>query len=98
MGFDDNRELNLEGAHSALPVWAEFMKHAAQFRPYRDAKAFAAPAGIVSVPVCGESGASAGPFCPDVRNDVFWRAHSPTSSARNTIHESPRIRRPSPWH
>jgi penicillin-binding protein 1B len=26
VGFDDNRELNLEGAHSAAPIWAEFMK------------------------------------------------------------------------
>ena len=29
VGFDDNRELNLEGAHSAAPIWAEFMKRAA---------------------------------------------------------------------
>ena len=28
VGFDDNRELNLEGAHSAAPIWAEFMKRA----------------------------------------------------------------------
>ena len=26
VGFDDNKELNLEGAHSAAPIWAEFMK------------------------------------------------------------------------
>ena len=29
VGFDDNRELDLEGAHSAAPIWAEFMKRAA---------------------------------------------------------------------
>ncbi len=28
VGFDDNRELDLEGAHSAAPIWAEFMKRA----------------------------------------------------------------------
>jgi penicillin-binding protein 1B len=28
VGFDDNRELGLEGAHSALPIWVEFMKRA----------------------------------------------------------------------
>ena len=33
VGFDDNRELNLEGARSALPIWAEFMKRAASPRP-----------------------------------------------------------------
>ena len=36
VGFDDNRELNLEGAHSAAPIWAEFMKRALEFREYRD--------------------------------------------------------------
>ena len=28
VGFDDNRELDLEGAHSAAPIWGEFMKRA----------------------------------------------------------------------
>src|SRR5579859_3527197 len=32
VGFDDNRELNLEGAHSAAPIWTEFMKRALQYR------------------------------------------------------------------
>ncbi len=31
VGFDDNRELDLEGAHSAAPIWAQFMKGAMQF-------------------------------------------------------------------
>ena len=31
VGFDDNRELDLEGAHSAAPIWAEFMKRALQY-------------------------------------------------------------------
>ncbi len=71
VGFDDNRDLNLEGAKSALPIWAEFMKHAAQFRPYREAQAFAAPAGIRSVDICSDSGQLAGPYCPRTHSDVF---------------------------
>src|SRR5207247_1512307 len=51
VGFDDNRELNLEGAHSAAPIWAEFMKRALQYRAYRNAKQFEAPDGIVSVEI-----------------------------------------------
>ena len=31
VGFDDNRELDLEGAHSAAPIWAEFMKRALEY-------------------------------------------------------------------
>ena len=45
VGFDDNRELDLEGAHSAAPIWAEFMKRALEYREYRDAKPFNAPGG-----------------------------------------------------
>jgi penicillin-binding protein 1B len=71
VGFDDGRELNLEGAHSALPVWAEFMKRAAGFREYRDAKQFPQPSGIVSVRICADSGQLAGEYCPNVRSDVF---------------------------
>jgi penicillin-binding protein 1B len=71
VGFDDNRELNLEGARSALPVWAEFMTRAAKFKPYRDAKAFAPPSGIVNLQVCAETGQMASPFCTRIRSDVF---------------------------
>jgi penicillin-binding protein 1B len=77
VGFDDNRELKLEGARSALPIWAEFMKRASQFHPYRDARAFAAPAGVESVQVCAESGERAGPYCPDARPDVFLAGTGP---------------------
>jgi penicillin-binding protein 1B len=77
VGFDDNHDLKLEGAHSALPIWAEFMNRAAKFRPYRDAKAFRAPAGIQSAQVCAESGELAGPFCSDVRPDVFISGTAP---------------------
>jgi penicillin-binding protein 1B len=40
VGFDDNKELDLEGAHSAAPIWTEFMKRALAYREYRDAKPF----------------------------------------------------------
>ena len=64
VGFDDNRELNLEGAKSALPIWAEFMKRAAAMRQYKDAKPFAQPSGIVSAKICMDSGQLAGDSCP----------------------------------
>jgi penicillin-binding protein 1B len=77
VGFDDNRELNLEGARSALPIWAEFMRRAAKSKPYRDAKAFAVPRGIVSADICTDSGELAGPFCPEVRADFFASGTQP---------------------
>ncbi len=71
VGFDDNRDLKLEGAKSALPIWTEFMKRAAKFPGYRDAKSFQAPAGIVTAEICPESGELAGPLCPERRSEVF---------------------------
>jgi len=71
VGFDDNRELNLEGARSALPIWTEFMKRAAAFRPYRDAKDFPRPQGLVGAQICAESGQLATAYCPNTHSEVF---------------------------
>jgi penicillin-binding protein 1B len=51
VGYDDDRELRLTGADSALPIWTEFMKRATQIPAYSDAHGFEAPAGVVAVPV-----------------------------------------------
>jgi penicillin-binding protein 1B len=85
VGFDDNRELNLEGAHSALPIWAEFMNRASRYRRYRDVKTFTAPDSIVSVEVCADSGLLPGPFCPRVRPEVFLNGTQPQGSC--SLHE-----------
>src|SRR6266496_3828886 len=71
VGFDDNRDLNLEGAHSALPIWAEFMSRAGRLPQYRNAKEFRAPAGIRTAQICAQSGDLATTYCPEVRSDVF---------------------------
>jgi penicillin-binding protein 1B len=82
IGFDDNRELNLEGAKSALPIWAEFMKHASRFRRYRDAANFEPPPGVVTVRTCADSGQLAGPYCPNPRADVFIDGTQPVVECR----------------
>jgi penicillin-binding protein 1B len=79
VGFDDNRELNLDGARSALPVWTEFMKRAAKMREYRDAKAFQAPQGVVTANICADSGQRAGDDCPDKRYEVFISGTQPAT-------------------
>jgi penicillin-binding protein 1B len=56
VGFDDYRELDLEGAKSALPIWTEFMKKAARLGAYRNAREFPRPASVESARVCLESG------------------------------------------
>jgi penicillin-binding protein 1B len=82
VGFDDNRELTLEGAKSALPIWTEFMKQAAKFRRYQDARDFKAPSGIVSEHICPDSGELAGPHCPEERADMFISGTQPAIECR----------------
>jgi penicillin-binding protein 1B len=80
VGFDDNRQLDLEGAHSALPIWTEFMKRAIQLRPYADAKPFEAPNGVVTVVVDPESGMPANPQCPTQAPEVFISGTEPVGT------------------
>ncbi len=77
VGFDDNRELKLEGAHSALPVWAEFMKRAHEHREYRNVTEFQPPAGIVSAQIDPASGQLATAACPKVRTEYFVQGTQP---------------------
>jgi penicillin-binding protein 1B len=86
VGFDDNRDLRLEGARSALPIWAEFMKRASHMAPYNDAKPFASPGGIQRAQLCEESGELAGPYCPRTRTDIFIDGTQPVKQC--SMHES----------
>jgi penicillin-binding protein 1B len=82
VGFDDNRELNLEGAKSALPVWTEFMKRAHEHREYRNVSEFEAPAGVVSVQIDPLSGELATAACPKVRTEYFIEGTQPVEMCR----------------
>jgi penicillin-binding protein 1B len=77
VGFDDNRPLDIEGAHSAAPIWAEFMKRALNYREYRDTKPFRAPDGIVTIDIDPLSGMPATPQCPNVRPEVYIAGTQP---------------------
>jgi len=80
VGFDDNRDLDLEGAKSAAPIWAEFMKRALDYREYRDAKPFVAPDGVVSVEIDPESGMPATPNCPKTQSEVYIAGTEPVGT------------------
>lgn len=88
VGFDDNRELNLEGARSALPIWADFMKTASKTRPYSLAHEFRLASGVVSAGICEASGNLAGTSCLKVRTEVFISGTEPTSTCEaHTVHD-----------
>ena len=51
-GYDNNSDLGVHGADSALPIWTAFMKRAQQLPAYRVAGAFPpapAPSGYVDI-------------------------------------------------
>jgi penicillin-binding protein 1B len=77
VGFDDNRDLKLEGSKSALPVWTEFMKRAHKLPAYADTKPFKPPAGIVSASIDPESGGLATDNCPEERVEYFIGGTTP---------------------
>lgn len=79
VGYDDYRDIGLEGAQVALPIWTEFMKRGHKLRPYRRASGFAAPDGIVQVEVDTASG-KLGACGPGSRAEVFLAGTQPLES------------------
>jgi penicillin-binding protein 1B len=82
VGFDDAKDLNLEGAKSALPIWTEFMKRAHQRREYRNVRDWDAPDGIVSVDIDPLSGQLATGACPSSRPEYFVSGTQPVEMCR----------------
>jgi len=80
VGYDDNRDLNLEGARSALPIWTEFMMKATQLYPPDLSKAyFPAPPGIEFVRIDAESLLLANPSCENTFEEAFITGSAPNS-------------------
>lgn len=77
VGFDDGKDLNLEGGKAALPIWTEFMKRAHQHREYRNVQDWDAPDGIVSVDIDPLTGQLATAGCPGPKPEVFVAGTQP---------------------
>ena len=80
VGFDDSRDLDIEGARSAAPIWMQFMKDALKFREYRDTKPFEAPDGIVTIDIDPETGYPATPACPTHATEVYIAGTQPVGT------------------
>jgi len=70
IGYDDKTVIgeNVTGAHTALPVWSDFMIKAHDTLGVED---FGVPPGIIFETVCLESGLLATDRCPRIIIDVF---------------------------
>ncbi len=77
VGFDDNRELNLSGSQSALPIWTSFMKKATAIVPLRGAE-FPLPEGLPEVEIDPTTGLRATERCIERQTEYFIRGTEPT--------------------
>ncbi|HEU4389433.1 MAG TPA: penicillin-binding transpeptidase domain-containing protein, partial [Blastocatellia bacterium] len=77
VGFDDNSELGLEGAKSALPIWAGFMKQALALRPDLGGESFPKPDGITEAEIDPATGLLVTDKCPDRKTEYFIEGTEP---------------------
>jgi penicillin-binding protein 1B len=82
VGYDDYRDVKIEGAKAALPIWTEFMKRAHTHREYRHVTGFEPPEGLVSAEIDPESGQIATNACPHVQTDYFIAGTQPIEACR----------------
>jgi penicillin-binding protein 1B len=80
VGFDDYSDLHLSGAQTAAPIWAEFMKKAADFPQYADMRPFSQPTGVVDVQLDKATNLLATPACPETYTAAFIIGTEPTTT------------------
>jgi len=83
VGYDDNRDLKLEGSKSALPIWAHFMKNAVKIMGAP--KPFRVPSGILRVEIDAATGLRATPHCMMVRSEVFISGTEPIETCTHEV-------------
>ncbi len=82
VGFDNNRDLKIEGARSALPIWTEFMKRAHEIPNYRAPGEFEPPAGVITVEIDPTTGQLATRRCPNRTEEVFVWGTEPAAKCQ----------------
>src|SRR5947209_4688536 len=82
VGFDDNRDIQLTGADSALPIWADFMNAALSSHP-EWAGDWQMPAGIQTEEIDTRTGELASADSPNKRAEIFLSGTAP-SEANNS--------------
>src|SRR5256885_1601575 len=81
VGFDDNRDLDLEGSRSALPIWTEFMLQAYKIHPPspQDRMNFRPAPGIQFARIDADSSMLATPSCTNTFEEAFIAGTAPTA-------------------
>jgi penicillin-binding protein 1B len=85
VGNDDYSNVNIEGAHAAAPIWADFMKNAVKLPQYSDTKDFIPPPGVVQVRLDDTTNLLADASCPDDYTAAFLDGTQPTDTCDHSI-------------
>lgn len=80
VGYDDYSDLRLEGAHTAAPIWEEFMQRAIKLPAYRNVQPFTPPAGVVNLTLDKVTNRIATATCPDDYTAAFIQGTEPTDT------------------
>jgi penicillin-binding protein 1B len=72
--------LNLEGAHAAAPIWADFMKQAVELPQYSDTNEFTPPEGVQTITLDKSTNLLADAACPDDYTAAFLNGTAPTET------------------
>ncbi|HWC20269.1 MAG TPA: PBP1A family penicillin-binding protein [Terriglobales bacterium] len=85
VGYDDYSDLKLEGAKTAAPIWAQFMKRAVALPQYKGGvKEFSPPPGVVEVSLDKITNYIATPVCPNDYPAAFIAGTEPTQTCEMT--------------
>jgi penicillin-binding protein 1B len=92
VGLDNYHDLKIEGAHAALPIWAEFMKDALKLPAYANPQPFLPPPGVVGEQINVVNQMPVTPGCPatQVETDYYLDGTQPTGSCGHPFPLVPR--------
>jgi penicillin-binding protein 1B len=80
VGFDDNSQLGLTGAQSALPIFSDFMQAALTSHPEWQGD-WQVPAGLEEAQIDPRTGLLAAPDSPNKRTELFINQTAPTQQS-----------------
>jgi penicillin-binding protein 1B len=80
VGNDDYTSIDIEGAHAAAPIWAEFMKKAVLLPQYSDTNEFTPPEGVQIVSIDKSTNLLADDSCSDDYTAAFLDGTAPTET------------------
>ncbi len=80
VGNDDYTDVDIEGAHAAAPIWAEFMKKAVLLPQYSDTHDFSPPDGVEIVKIDKATYLLSDDSCPAAYDIAFLDGTAPTET------------------